>query len=258
MGRRVLVCSSQADLWSAGAHFILEKTLTTEKSSYRIALSGGSTPRGLYQALASHPFREQLPWPSIRLFWGDERPVPPDHPDSNFRMARESLLDHVPLAPDQVFRIEGERPPEDAASRYEEVLREHFHTGKDVPPRFDLLLLGMGPDAHTASLFPDTPALEETRRTVVANWVEKLNTFRITLTPPVLNAAGEVLFLVSGEDKADAVRTVLEGERRPRQYPAQLVNPTEGHVTWVLDRAAGSLLRKTSFTPWTQPKGANA
>lgn len=257
MARTVLVCKTQEEVFEAAAQFFCEKIpgSSTSGASFSIALSGGSTPRGLFRLLAADPSRSQCHWPSCKIFWGDERCVPPDHSDSNFRMAKESLLDHVPIAPDQVFRMEGEREPEDAALRYGEVLSKHVKRGENNLPRFDLVLLGIGPDAHTASLFPNTTALQETQRTVVANWVEKLQTFRITLTPPVLNAAKDVIFLVSGHDKAQAVQAVLEGPRTPQLYPAQLVSLSSGQVTWMMDQAAASLLTNTVMTNWISHKG---
>jgi 6-phosphogluconolactonase len=256
VSQKIVLYPSPEDVWKAAAESIAQKVETTGKGKvFTMALSGGSTPRGMFGVLAAEPYRSRLPWSNLRVFWGDERSVPPEHPDSNFRMAREALLDHVPIPPDQVFRMEGECEPEVAAARYEKVLQAQFHLPDGVIPRFDLLLLGMGSDGHTASLFPGTPALSETHRLVVANWVESLQTFRITLTPPVLNAAREVVFLVCGEDKADVLQGVLEGERQPQHYPAQLVNPTDGNVIWFLDRAAGSRLCSALLTQGIQPKG---
>ncbi len=250
MASTVLVCKTQEEVFKAAADFFCEKVPVSPKAgpSFSIALSGGSTPRGLFRLLTEDPYRSQCHWPVCTIFWGDERCVPPDHSDSNFRMAKENLLDHVPIDPRHVFRMEGEREPEDAALRYEQVLSEQLHIGKNDLPQFDLILLGMGPDAHTASLFPGTTALQETKRTVVANWVEKLQTFRITLTPPVLNAAKNVVFLVCGQDKAQAVQSVLEGPRAPERYPSQLVNPLSGGLTWIMDQSAASLLTDTMVT----------
>ncbi|MGD9850910.1 MAG: 6-phosphogluconolactonase [Nitrospirales bacterium] len=257
MASTVVVCKTQEEVFEAAAQFFCEKIPSSSTSgvSYSIALSGGSTPRGLFRLLAADPYRSQCDWSSCKIFWGDERCVPPDHSDSNFRMAKDSLLDHVPIASHHVFRVEGEREPEEAALRYGQVLSEHVQRGENNLPRFDLVLLGMGPDGHTASLFPNTTALQETKRTVVANWVEKLQTFRITLTPPVLNAANDVVFLVSGQDKALAVQSVLEGPRTPQVYPAQLVSPSSGQVTWMMDQAAASLLTNTVATNWISRKG---
>jgi 6-phosphogluconolactonase len=205
------------------------------------ALAGGSTPRTVYQLLASDFYRERMPWSAIHFFWGDERHVPPDHPDSNFRMAREAMLDHVPVPAENVHRIKAEEPDaQRAAAEYEAVLRAFFSLAPGEWPRFDLILLGLGKDGHTASLFPGGDALRERERLVVAPWVEAQKTFRITLTAPVLSHAQRVMFLVSGEDKADALHAVLEGAREPERYPAQIV---EGDRLWMVDRAAARLLK---------------
>ena len=212
-----------------------------ESDRFTWALSGGSTPRGLYRLLASDPYRERLPWLGVHFFWSDERHVPPDHPESNFRMAREAMLDHVPAPPGNVHRIRAEEPDaERAALLYEEELRSFFALSPGEWPRFDLVLLGLGKDGHTASLFPGSAAVRERERLVVAPWVEALQAFRITLTPPVLSHARRALFMVSGAEKAAALRGVLEGERDPDCYPAQAV---EGNRLWLVDRAAAHLLR---------------
>ena len=169
----------------------------------------------------------------MHAFFGDERTVPPDHEDSNYRMAREALLDHVPVG--GVHRMRGELPPDEAAASYDGELRAFF--GDEDPPRFDLILLGLGEDGHTASLFPETSALSVTDRLVVANPVLKLDTTRVTLTAPVLNAARAVNFLVAGEGKAEALKEILEGGVDPRRYPAKLVKPSGG-PTWMVDRDA--------------------
>jgi 6-phosphogluconolactonase len=212
-----------------------------ERGRFTLALSGGSTPRPLYRLLASDPYRERLPWSAIHLFWGDERHVPPDHADSNFRMAREAMIDHVPVPPGNVHRVAAEDPDaRRAAAAYESELRSFFGLAPGEQPAFDLLLLGIGPDGHTASLFPGSPAVNESDHVVVAPWVEAQRTFRITLTPPALNRGRLALFLVSGEDKADALHAVIEGEREPDRYPAQVV---EGNRLWMVDRAAASRLK---------------
>ena len=213
-----------------------------------VALSGGSTPRGLNILLAdeAEPFRARVPWPRMHVFWGDERPVPPDHPDSNYRMAHDTLLGLVPIPPAHVHRITGEDPdPARAAEGYARELDEIFaaHARLEAGwPRFDLVILGMGPDGHTASLFPGTDAVHETSRAVVAPWVPKLHSHRITLTPPVLNRADRVLFLVTGSDKAEALAAVLEGPYRPDVYPSQIVRPAAGRPTWLVDHSAASRL----------------
>jgi 6-phosphogluconolactonase len=211
---------------------------------FSVALSGGSTPRSLYQLLAAPPYREQVDWAHTVVCWGDERCVPPDHSESNYRMAREALLFHVPVPASQVFRMPGEAAdPDTGAAQYEQALRRAFALGPAELPRFDLILLGLGPDGHTASLFPHTPALHVSDRLVVANPVEKLNTTRLTLTAPVLNNAARVVFLVAGADKAAPLAAVLEGPRRPDDLPAQLIAPTHGELLWLVDRVAAGDLR---------------
>ena len=213
----------------------------SERGRFTWALAGGSTPRMLYGLLTSDFYRERLPWRAIHVFWGDERHVPPEHAESNFRMAREAMLDHVPLPAANVHRIRGEEPDaRRAAIEYELELRRFFALADSEWPCFDLVLLGLGADGHTASLFPGSKALRERERRVMAPWVESLREFRITLTPPVLNHARRVLFLVRGEEKAAAVHAVLEGAREPERYPAQAV---EGSRLWMLDRAAARLLK---------------
>ncbi len=211
-----------------------------QRGRFTIALSGGSTPRSLFTLIAANA-SSTLPWGQMFFFWGDERHVPPDDPDSNYRMAKETLLSKVPVPPANIFRIPAENPDAAAAAdAYEQTLRKFFALAPGEFPRFDLILLGMGPDGHTASLFPETAALREKSRLVVANRVEKLKTIRITLTLPVLNTARCVAFLVSGIDKAGALHEVLEGNGPAEKYPAKLVRPAEGKLIWFVDRAAAS------------------
>ena len=207
-----------------------------ERGRFAVVLAGGSTPNAMYGILA-RDYSDSMDWSKVHVFFGDERTVAPDHEDSNYRMAREALLDHVRVG--SVHRMRCELLPDEAAADYEEQLREFF--GSEQLPRFDLILLGIGGDGHTASLFPETPALEVQDRWVVANPVPKLDTTRITLTVPVINAARSVVFLVAGEDKAEALKEILEGDTDPREYPATLVRPPTGPV-WKLDRTAASLL----------------
>jgi 6-phosphogluconolactonase len=214
----------------------------------RIAISGGSTPRATFQLLAdqNQPWRSRMPWDKLDLFWVDERCVPPDHPDSNYRMTREALLDHVPLRPEQIHRIEGELEPEVAAARYESLLRDSFRLEGAESPRFDLIALGMGPDGHTASLFPCTAALHEMSRLVTANFVpQQKDSWRITLTWPVINQARSAFFLIGGADKAKLVQEVFTGARDPERLPSQLIWPSTGILTLILDRAAAALLPAT-------------
>jgi 6-phosphogluconolactonase len=213
-----------------------------ERGRFTLALSGGSTPRNLYNLLATNA-RTSLPWDRMLFFWSDERHVPPTDPDSNYRMADEAMLSKIPVTASNVFRVPAENPDAKAAAEaYEQTLRKVFSLQAGQLPRFDLILLGMGPDAHTASLFPETPALRETSRLVVANWVEKLKAYRITFTLPLINAARRITFLVSGADKAPALHSVLESDAPGEQYPAKLVRPTDGKLIWFVDRAAASQL----------------
>jgi len=214
------------------------------KGIFTVVLSGGSTPKSLYTLLADDvTLRAAVPWDKVHFFWGDERHVPPDHPDSNYRMAHEALLSKVLVPAANVQRIKSEYPEAHrAADEYDQRLREFFAVTVGHFPQFDLLLLGMGPDGHTASLFPGTVALHERTRLVVANWVEKFNTDRITLTPPVLNNAARIIFLIGGEEKAETLRAVLQGEQQPERFPAQLISPTQGTLLWLVDRSAARLL----------------
>ncbi len=210
----------------------------------RIAISGGSTPKAAFRLLADpgQRFRAAMPWDKLDLYWVDERTVPPDDPDSNYRMTKENLLSRVPLAAEQVHRMEGELEPEAAAARYESELRNSFKLEGAESPRFDLISLGMGPDGHTASLFPHTAALHEMGRMVTANHVPQLDTWRITLTWPVINHASSVFFLIAGADKAERVGEVFMGPRDPERLPSQLIWPSSGILTLFLDKAAAALL----------------
>jgi 6-phosphogluconolactonase len=205
------------------------------------AFSGGSTPRLLFQALAGAEFRPQVDWTRSRIFFVDERCVPPDDRRSNYRLARENLLDPLAIPPGNVFRMRGEDDPARAADAYGKLLAAELPAAEG-PPRLDFVLLGLGPDGHTASLFPGTAAVEETRRPVVANHVPKLGEWRITLTLPVLNAARRAVFLVVGEEKRDIVAAVLKNEQRSPSLPASLVRPSDGSLIWVLDEAAAAAI----------------
>src|SRR5712672_2401475 len=204
---------------TAAAEFLqAARESISEKDSFSVALAGGSTPKTLYGLLASNPLLQaKVPWSKIQFYFGDERHVPPDHAESNFSMAKEAM-------------------------EYEDDLRVSSGSAADQLPRFDLVLLGMGPEGHAASLFPGTKALQEERRLVVSNWVGKLYTDRITLTPPVLNNAARVIFMVHGEEKAPALKAVLEGPYEPEQLPAQMINPPKGRVVWLVDPSAASML----------------
>lgn len=221
---------------------LIARRAIADHGVFQVALSGGNTPRDLYALLASPEFASLVDWSAVHFFWGDERAVPPDDPASNYRMAFEALLSHVPVPPENVHRIPAEQGAKQAAADYEEILRAWFRPPPDTPPPFDLILLGLGENGHTASLFPHTPVLHETQSWVAASYVNELGTDRITLTVPVVNAAENIVFLVAGAEKATAVRAVLRGEYRPEDLPAQLIQPTVGRVVWLLDaRAAQGL-----------------
>ena len=217
---------------------------------FTAALSGGSTPRAMFSLLAEEPFNKSVPWASIYFFWGDERAVPPTHSGSNYRMAMETLLSRVPLPPENIFRIPAELDDHDRAAReYSETIRQFF-TGGGTPgtaplsawPRFDLVLLGMGSDGHTASLFPRTTALKVLDQIATANYVQKLNAHRVTLTAATINNARNVAFLIAGADKAQALKSVIEGPVDPELYPSQLIQPRSGRLTWLLDEEAAGML----------------
>jgi 6-phosphogluconolactonase len=209
------------------------------RGAFTIALSGGSTPRDLHVRLASPPLRDQVDWPRVHVFFGDERCVPPTDPQSNYRMAAETLLKHVAIPEDQIHRMRGELVPEEAALDYERQLKDFFG---DEPPRLDLILLGMGDNGHTASLFPGLTAVHEQQRWVVAEHVAEVGMWRLTLTPVVLNLAREAMFLVAGTAKASMLHQVLEGPYKPEQLPAQIVRPSPGDLTWLVDAGAASKL----------------
>jgi 6-phosphogluconolactonase len=215
----------------------------TERGRFAIALAGGATPCPLYQLLAVFPARSMVGWASVEVFWSDERCVPPDDERSNYRQAREQLLEHVPVVTERVHRMRGEDPdPERAAAEYERIMRWALGRSTNRPPRLDLVLLGLGPEGHTASLLPGSRAIAEEERLVAAvrhagDPAPRVD--RLTLTPPAINAAREVLFLVTGAGKAAALRATLEGPRDPERWPAQTI-AAEGRVTWIVDRAAAS------------------
>jgi 6-phosphogluconolactonase len=230
---------------TAAAEFLeAAQQAVSEKGSFSVALAGGSTPKALYGLLATNPLLQaKVPWSKIQFFFGDERHVPPTDEESNFRMAEEAMFGRAPVDPKQVHRIKGEkRNAAQAAEEYEQDLRASFRLQAGEFPRFDLVLLGMGPEGHTASLFPGTKALKEEHRLVVSNWVGKFYTDRITFTPPVLNNAARVIFMVHGEEKAPALKAVLEGPYEPEQLPAQMIQPKQGKVLWLVDPSAASML----------------
>jgi 6-phosphogluconolactonase len=236
-----------AALARRAAQYFAEKSAAaaSERGLARIAISGGSTPKAAFGLLGdpAQPWRSQMPWDKLDLWWVDERCVPPDDADSNYRMTREALLDKVPLKPEQIHRMEGELDPVEAAAKYEMELRNGFGLKDSDRPRFDLLQLGLGPDGHTASLFPHTAALHETARLVTANHVETVkDSWRVTLTQPVINNASDVFFLISGQDKARILKEVLTGPHDTERLPSQLIAPVGGILTLLLDKAAAALL----------------
>jgi len=236
----IRILKTAPDLFeAAAAEFAAQASAAVRASGrFTVALSGGSTPRTLYSLLATKP---NIPWDKICIFWGDERHVPPDQPESNYRMANAALLSKVPVRSENIFRVHSEEKDAAAAAlQYEQSLRDFFHLPPGEFPRFDLILLGVGPDGHTASLFPGTSALNENQRLVVANWVPKFNTHRVTFTLPVLNAAACVMFLTSGADKAAILHEVLENSSA--DLPSQKVRPENGKLIWLVDEPAASTL----------------
>jgi 6-phosphogluconolactonase len=247
-----MVLLESADFYQEAATWFVRSAQQAigQRGIFSVALSGGSTPRSLYELLARPQFSRRIQWDKVHVFWGDERCVPPDDPVSNFRMTSESLLDHVAIPSDHVHRIRGELDPTLAAQEYELTLRSlptvlpmeiNPRTGVEFP-RFDLILLGLGEDGHTASLFPDTAALRSQERLVVANWVEKLESWRVTQTLPVINTAAEIMFLVSGSQKAQILQQVLQGPNQPGRLPAQNIDPWNGSLVWLVDQQAGTML----------------
>ncbi len=229
------------------AEIMVSRTLEklTSKKSFSVALSGGSTPKNMFAILANEAaLRDRMPWDKVHFFWGDERHVPPDHSDSNYRMTDEAMLSRVPVPAENIHRIQAENPDsKKAAEDYEQELRRFFKLAPEQLPAFDCVFLGMGPDGHTASLFPGTTALRERQRLVVSNWVAKFQSYRITMTTPVLNNADMVIFLVSGKEKAEPLQVVLEGPKQTDRFPSQLIEPTHGKLVWFIDQAAAGKLR---------------
>jgi 6-phosphogluconolactonase len=246
---RVLASSQQ--LFQAAAEQFVNEAMqaVNQRGRFSVALSGGSTPKGLYTLLAG-PLQSQVPWQRTFFFWGDERHVPPDHPDSNYRMVSEAMFSRVAAPRENIFRVPAETPDADLAAReYEETIRHFFQLEPGACPRFDLVLLGMGPDGHTASLFPGSAGLQEKSRLVVANWIEKFKAYRITFTLPVINHAACVIFLIAGENKADALHEVLGTDSAGEKFPAKLIHPANGRLIFYIDRAAAAQLSIA-----TQPK----
>jgi 6-phosphogluconolactonase len=249
--REVQIFDGVAQLMQAAAGAFVQAAADAVRTTGRfvVALSGGSTPNALFDLLASATWAPRIDWSRVHVFWGDERCVPPTDPASNYRSARERLLDRVAVPASQVHRMRGEDDPAAAATSYERELRATFATPSGPPrtvpgARFDLVLLGMGPDGHTASLFPGTAPVHESVRWVVAHDVQKVSMWRLTLTPIVIDAAAEVVFLVAGPDKAPTLRRVLEGAPAPDLLPSQAIAPEAGRLRWLVDAAAASELER--------------
>lgn len=245
MASEVKVFDLQEDLFFHSAEKItaLAQEAIQKNGRFSLALSGGQTPKGVYAVLASPDFKDKIDWKKVHVFWGDERPVVRTHPDSNFRMAKEALLDAAGIPQGNIHRIGSEEDPMLAAQQYEDELRDFFDIAEGDFPAFDLILLGMGDDGHTASLFPESEALEIKDRLVVDNYVKKLNTHRITFTFPVINHARNVLFLVSGSSKSKMIKQVLENVNAGITLPSQMVNPVHGSLYWFLDKNAAADLK---------------
>jgi 6-phosphogluconolactonase len=226
------------------------KTALIEKSKFTVVLSGGETPRPLYERLATDPSAQNLPWEKIHFFWGDERNVPMDHPDSNFHMALTAMLSRLPIPEKNIHRLRTElKDPALVAGQYEKTIREFFNLkGPQDVPHFDLTFLGLGKEGHTASLFPDgnlseSMHKEEAEGLVIAPWISHLREFRFSLTPRAINSSAQIVFLVSGEEKASIIRAVIEGDSENLHFPAQTIQPLTGNLLWLIDKAAAHLLK---------------
>jgi 6-phosphogluconolactonase len=238
------VSPTPAAVAKAGAQLFISAAAkaAASRGMARIAISGGTTPKTMFALLAAEPFVAQVPWDKLDLYWVDERCVPPDNAESNYRMTREALLSKVPLPAERVHRMEGELEPEVAAARYESTIRNTFKLEGAETPTFDLVLLGMGGDGHTASLFPHTEALNDMSHIAIANHVPQKDTWRITLTWPVINQGREVAFLIEGAGKAQVLHDVFLGPYQPDTFPSQIIRPASGRLTLLLDAAAASKL----------------
>ena len=226
----------------AAADFFVSTAISAiaDRGLFTVALAGGSTPRLTYELLSTDEYKDRVAWPKVHIFFGDERCVEPTDPESNYRMVDEAMLSRLPIPSYNIHRILGEGDAVADASLYEDDLRTFFDPAPF--PHFDLVLLGMGPDGHTASLFPGSPALNEIKMWVLANWVEKLGTYRITLTPPAINHARNIIFLVTGESKAERLPEVLGPVRDPQRLPSQLIQPLTGSPLWLVDKEAAQRL----------------
>lgn len=252
MAPRLRIFPDRDTLALAAAHHFLSigQAALMHRGRFMVAFSGGTTPKMLFERMHVERMRDSLDWEQVHIFWGDERCVPPDDAASNYRMARESLLDDVRIPASNVHRFMTEMPPDETAKQYQKELQSCFGLVDDsMLPVFDLVLLGLGSDGHTASLFPGTSVLDEQERWAAAVHVEKLEAWRVTLTLPVLNAARDVMFLVSGGEKAQILQEVLKAKDQVVKYPAQLVQPAAGRLYWFVDDKAAQLL----FSPEQAP-----
>ncbi len=251
------VSPSSAAVARAAAQLFTDAAVNAvqHRGTARIAISGGNTPETVFELLANpaHPFVTQVPWDKLDLYWVDERCVPPDHAESNYWMTREAMLSKVPLAAERIHRMEGELDPHVAAARYESTIRNTFKLEGAETPTFDLVLLGMGDDGHTASLFPHTEALDNITDIVIANHVLQKETWRVTLTFPVINQGRQVAFLIEGAGKAQVLHDVFTGPYQPEVFPSQLIRPASGQLTLLLDAAAASKLPVPSGASPAEP-----
>jgi 6-phosphogluconolactonase len=240
----IIICRDADELaHKAAQQFIaVANDAVTRSGRFTVALSGGSTPRALYSLLASADYRGQINWRCVHLFWGDERCVPPDHTESNYSMVHEALLSKIQMPPENIHRMTGEKEPRLAASEYEDELRRFFQLSPGQLPRFDLILLGLGEDGHTASLFPGTAALNDDKHLVATVYVERLKAHRLTITLPVINTGAQVSFLIAGESKSAIVKALLGGDANPTRYPAAKIIPASGKLAWFITQDAGSRL----------------
>ncbi|MBI5747322.1 MAG: 6-phosphogluconolactonase [Nitrospirae bacterium] len=243
-GSEIVVAHDLEDLCERAAVRVAQYITNRVQASGRaaIALSGGTTPRRLYERLATGKYGQAIPWGHVYLFWGDERCVPPDHPDSNYKMAYDTLISKIPIPKENVYRMPAERSDHvEAALEYEKRMRMFFGLSGDGWPRFDFVLLGIGADGHTASLFPGSSALAEKKQWVAATYIEKLKVYRLTLTPEVFNCSAQVIFMAAGKEKAPVMKDLFMVERRSNRYPFQEIRPHEGELIFFLDQAACSL-----------------
>jgi 6-phosphogluconolactonase len=237
---RILATAEEVARAAADSFTDIALAAISAEGRFSVALAGGSTPKRTYQLLTSPSYRDRIDWSKVHIFFGDERCVPPTHPDSNYRMVAETMLSRLPIPEENVHRMIGEGDAHANASLYESELQTFFDAAPW--PRFNLVLLGMGDDGHTASLFPESDALKENRAWVAANWVEKFKTYRITLTVPAINHAANIIFLVAGASKVERLREVLRGTRDPFRLPAQLIQPVAGSLVWLVDKVAAARL----------------